>query len=574
MNYATHVSRKITPQTQVIPGREAVMVQNSADGVSFSLDCWTRLERFLILGSEKGSYYATEQKLTRENAAVVEECIKLDPIRTIATIASISESGRAPKNTPAIFALVLATIGHTQEIMKQGALNRTCRTATHLFQFLEMAKEIRGHGSGFNGLVRYWYESKGSHQLALQVTKYRERNGYSHKYVIRGVRPEGHDPVHGAIYRWIRRGMDGFGPRIIDRSRPGRKGAKDYPAADPSFLPDLINTYEEVKRTTDRATLVRLIREKAVPREFLEGSHSDALTDPAIWDALLERMPLIAMIRSLVRMSNTGLIKPLSSASKLIVSRLTNPEYVQASKIHPVSLLMASSVYGGGLCPKVSSYEKTKMKSLPDAQIIAALDEAFYHAFGAVIPARNNHLIAIDVSGSMTWSYLAGTNLDPREGAAALATVLVRTEPWTHVMVFSTKPHEFQMTRTMTAREAVFKMDLIPAGGTDCAIPMLYALENKLDVDTFIVLTDSETWYGSIHPCQALVKYRHEMRRPNAKLIVVGMVSNGFTIADPRDPFMLDVIGFDANAPSVMADFARGKPTKGELAGIIQSEEL
>lgn len=568
MNYATHVSRKVTPQTEVIPGREAVMVQNSAGGVSFSIDCWTRLERFLILGSEKGSYYATERKLTRENAAVVEECLKIDPHRTIATIASISETGQAPKNTPAIFALVLATVGHTREIMKQNALNRVCRTATHLFQFLEMAKEIRGHGSGFNGLVRFWYESKGSHHLALQVTKYRERNGYSHDYVIRGVRPFGHTHVHGAIYRWIRRGMTGLGPRIIDRSQPGREHSKDYPAVNESLLPDIIHTYEEVKRTTDRATLVKLIREKAVPREFLEGSHSDALTDPAVWDALLERMPMMAMVRSLVRMSNTGLIKPLSEASKLIASRLTNPEYVQASKIHPVSLLMAASVYGGGIYEKGNRLVGSGMKSLPDSQIVAALDEAFYHAFGAVAPAGNNHLIAIDVSGSMTWSFLAGTNLDPREGAAALATVLVRTEPWTHVMAFSSTLSEFQMTKTMTAREAALKMGLVTAGGTDCAIPMLYAIKNKLDVDTFIVLTDDETWAGHIHPCQALAKYRREMGRPNAKLIVVGMVSNGFTIADPADPFMLDVVGFDSGAPSVMADFARGGP-----AGTTRPEE-
>jgi len=40
-------------------------------------------------------------------------------------------------------------------------------------------------------------------------------------------------------------------------------------------------------------------------------------------------------------------------------------------------------------------------------------------------------------------------------------------------------------------------------------------------------------------------------------LIVVGMVSNGFTIADPDDAGMLDVAGFDTAVPQVMADFAR-----------------
>jgi 60 kDa SS-A/Ro ribonucleoprotein len=70
------------------------------------------------------------------------------------------------------------------------------------------------------------------------------------------------------------------------------------------------------------------------------------------------------------------------------------------------------------------------------------------------------------------------------------------------------------------------------------------------------VLTDSETWAGKSHPVQALRQYRHATGIP-AKLIVVGMVSNGFTIADPDDPGMLDVVGFDTATPSVISAFAK-----------------
>jgi 60 kDa SS-A/Ro ribonucleoprotein len=53
-----------------------------------------------------------------------------------------------------------------------------------------------------------------------------------------------------------------------------------------------------------------------------------------------------------------------------------------------------------------------------------------------------------------------------------------------------------------------------------------------------------------------LQKYRNETGI-NAKLVVVGMVSNGFSIADPSDGGMLDVVGFDTAAPNVIADFCR-----------------
>jgi 60 kDa SS-A/Ro ribonucleoprotein len=38
------------------------------------------------------------------------------------------------------------------------------------------------------------------------------------------------------------------------------------------------------------------------------------------------------------------------------------------------------------------------------------------------------------------------------------------------------------------------------------------------------------------------------------KLNVVGMVSDGFAVADPSDAGMIDVVGFDTAGP---ADFAR-----------------
>ncbi len=60
-----------------------------------------------------------------------------------------------------------------------------------------------------------------------------------------------------------------------------------------------------------------------------------------------------------------------------------------------------------------------------------------------------------------------------------------------------------------------------------------------------------------MHPVQALRTYR-EKTGIAAKLVVVGLVSNGFSIADPEDPGMLDVVGFDTAAPALIADFIRG----------------
>ena len=105
--------------------------------------------------------------------------------------------------------------------------------------------------------------------------------------------------------------------------------------------------------------------------------------------------------------------------------------------------------------------------------------------------------------------------------------------------------------------DAVRAVSQLPFSGTDCALPMLHARQAGLEVDTFVVYTDNETWHGKVHPHQALARYRDKMGI-DAKLIVVGMAANEFSIADPDDPGMLDVAGFDLSVPNLISEFSRG----------------
>jgi 60 kDa SS-A/Ro ribonucleoprotein len=87
---------------------------------------------------------------------------------------------------------------------------------------------------------------------------------------------------------------------------------------------------------------------------------------------------------------------------------------------------------------------------------------------------------------------------------------------------------------------------------------MLWAAEERIEADAFVVYTDNETWAGAIQPVQALDRYA-VMMGIAAKLIVVGMTSTGYSIADPTRDDMLDVVGFDASAPELMARFILGE---------------
>ena len=145
---------------------------------------------------------------------------------------------------------------------------------------------------------------------------------------------------------------------------------------------------------------------------------------------------------------------------------------------------------------------------------------------------------------------------------------IARREPNYYMAGFTASPQSGYLDRqapimsllNITASDSIsdaMQKPNLPFGRTDCALPMLHAMELKMNVDCFIILTDSETWAGNIHPVEALRQYRHKSGIP-AKLIVVGMVSNEFSIADPDDAGMMDVVGFDSAVPELITDFVTG----------------
>jgi 60 kDa SS-A/Ro ribonucleoprotein len=77
-------------------------------------------------------------------------------------------------------------------------------------------------------------------------------------------------------------------------------------------------------------------------------------------------------------------------------------------------------------------------------------------------------------------------------------------------------------------------------------------------VDGFVVYTDNETYFGKVHPKTALENYRQKMGI-DARLVVVGMTATKFSIAEPGNAAMMDVVGFSSDAPQLISGFVSGK---------------
>ena len=536
-----------TPQSAPIPGTS--QVPNSAGGFAFAVDDWTRLDRFLILGAEGGSYYASERKLTRENAQAVLCCLQLDGRRAVERIVAISNEGRAPKNEPALFALALAAKLGDVDTRRAAfaALARVARIGTHLFHFAEYVKALGGWGRGTMRAFARWYTEMEASRLALQAVKYQSRDGWSHRDLLRKAHPVAKDDRQQAIFHWMTKGWEGVGE-----------------TPHPDQVLAMIWAFERAKslrEQKDVALLCSLVRDYRLPHECVP---TEMKKHAEVWEALLPEMGLTAMVRNLGKMTEVGLLGAFSDAERLVVSRLERAEALRVARVHPLQILVALNTYARG------HGEKGKLTWKPRRRIVDALDGAFYLAFKAIEPTLARTLLALDVSGSMAGGLIAGMpGITPRVGSAAMALITAAVEPNHEFVAFTNGSY-----RSMySAREigsgissiaisprsrldhVVKAVSDLPFGGTDCALPMLWAAENKVPVDIFCVYTDSETWAGDIHPVQALRAYRHKMGI-GAKLVVIGMVSNGFSIADPEDGGMLDVVGFDTATPSVIADFA------------------
>jgi 60 kDa SS-A/Ro ribonucleoprotein len=314
--------------------------------------------------------------------------------------------------------------------------------------------------------------------------------------------------------------------------------------------PRVLEGYLKATAASDAAETAELVREYGLPWEALTSDH---LASPAVWSALLDAgaLPLGALVRNLGVMTARGVVARGSDGASTVVRRLGDVEAIRSARLHPVAVLNAIVTYAGGA-------RRGGVTWSPVPAVVDALDAAFYASFGTVEPAGKRTLLALDVSGSMTWKAVSGAAFNAMQGATAMAMVTAATEPETVPVAFSHGIVPVDVSPRRRLDDQMAALARIPFGPTDCAAPILWALENQVPADTFLVFTDNETWAGQVHPFQALRTYRERMGI-DARMIVVGMTSTGFTIADPSDPGMLDVVGFDTSAPTVMAEFSAGR---------------
>jgi 60 kDa SS-A/Ro ribonucleoprotein len=544
------VSTVRTPQTAPIPGRTD-QVRNNAGGYTFVKDAWGKLEDFLILGSTNGTYYVGEQDHTFTNVQVVQDAIAQDGQRAVALAVDVSTGRppRAPKNHPALFLLAFAITKGDLDTRRAArvALPKVARTTFHQAVFFGYWKNLHGKPTANGTAPKVGRLARGAlgdllttlpaDRVAFQACKAAARKtpqgeAFSLRDVLRIAHPKADSDERRTLFGWIAGNV------------PDEQARAVLPSVD-AFL--------TAKVVTSAAEAVAVVGERGVPWEFLPDS---VLTEPTVWDALIDTIGMTALLRNLARMTRIGALTPMGEATRRAAARLTDCDALAAGRIHPLDVYLALRVYASG---RSQPNRKAQVQTwTPVPAILDALEEAFDVSFGHVEPSGKRWLIAVDSSGSMAWGSVmaSGSPLGTTyQVGCAMATIMVRIERGNaHVIDVDTSVHASKITARTNLREIDHWRP--SGGGTNLSLPFSHARTQGLEVDSVLVLTDNETWAGRTHPSQELATYRAEVSA-GARCVVASLTAAGHSIADPRDKGVLNIAGFDASLPRIVTEFVR-----------------
>jgi 60 kDa SS-A/Ro ribonucleoprotein len=524
----TSLSRNTNKMEKPIVGRESEMKKNDAGGYSFISSDWLVLQNFLILGTEGGSFYVQEQKLTDRAATIVNKCVAADGNRVLDMISTISTNGRAVRNTPALFALAVCASSKDETIKRRAMslLKDVARTGTHLLNFFAYIKSMRGSGRVIRTGIANWFHSLSSSDLSFQLTKYKNRDGWSWADVLRLSHVKSSNSGELVMFK-----------NALGKLTEQEKDMYLYGAARAEW---------ELAKCESTMAVVKLINgDTYVTHEMIPTIYKKS---PDVWAALLSKgMGVTAMIRNLGNMTSYGVFQNPDNLD-IVLKTLTSKEAIKKSRVHPLAIAMAMRTYdlGHGL--------KGDNSWNPIRKIVDALDTAFVYAFDNVVPTGKRIYLACDVSGSMTWPIAGMEYFKSSEASAMLAMLFARVEKNSVVRGFSTKMVDLGITKNDSLLAAARKTAGMTFGGTNCSTPFIDAMNRGEDFDAFIVISDGDDWHGSNFPSQAKEQYEKKVGHP-VKFIAVSTKVTTTQITDPKDPNQITMVGFDTVIPQAISAF-------------------
>ena len=513
----TKNSTKLTPVNQPIPGKESEMVLNrDGGGYNFSSDDYM-LERFLILGITGNTYYATKKQLAEESFNFL---ARIDLSKALDRAVNVSVNGLAMSNDPALAVLAMAFSSKNPKDVQKAklAIVDIVRTGTHLLHLASFIDTRRSWGRAVRKGFANWFNSFSHDDLAFQMGKYQNRDGWTFGDVLRSAHvPDMNDPIRKELFKWALK--------------------KDFRE---DILPRIIIGMEKIKLATSKHAALDIAKNYRLPLEMIPNQYRSS---QGFWETVVPNLGITSVIRNLGNMSKNGIS---DSVRKMVVDGM-NAERIKRGRVHPMSVYIGFKTYnnGHGL--------KSDNTWVVDRVIKNALEEAIYKSFKYLAPTGKKYMFGLDVSGSMTDFGTESIPVTPIEYETVLCLAILESGDDIKIFGFDDRLREINLRKGMSIEDAIRKVYNGSFGSTDVSLVYQQALLEKTSYDCFIISTDNEINTG-YHPAELLKKYRDE-RVSDAKQIVLAMELSSMSIADPNDPNSLDICGMSADIPAVISKF-------------------
>ena len=264
-----------TPQSEPLSANQ---VRNEAGGFVWKVDDLERFRRFLVLGSEGGTYYANEHRVGKENAEALFRLIgEGRGPEVVKIIVEYSTEGRTAKQDPIILSLAICARSKHLETKRAAyeAILQVLRIPTHLFAFVETCEMLSqpspGWGRAHRKAIQKWYTEKKPRGLAVAVTKYKQRNGWSHRDLFRLCHVKPQDPAIQFVIKYV---IKGFNAVQQDAVAAGV-------GQDVTSVCTFLKGVEEAK-TMNEEQLVSAIKEYGLVREHIPTNHLNSSKVSAI----------------------------------------------------------------------------------------------------------------------------------------------------------------------------------------------------------------------------------------------------------------------------------------------------
>lgn len=578
------------------------LVQNSSGTLVHKVSDMDYLRRFLMIGTDGSSFYVSQKKISLDALKNVSKLfVSGKGLEVIQETYDVLRENRSRRSEAGLVVLALGlSVGCASKVHSNSAINsvlqysgdadyarrvrseaskaivNAVRTPTDLFTLMNYVRQFRGTGALVKDTLNNWIGVRNNERLALQAVKYRQRNGWTLRDILRvsHYKMGMENAVRSNLIDWIahrdsvsastlRTEVVGGKTVVLDKDNRIQNGAKAPSKDKLAVLQDVrqnfsvIDGYYLANEAQSAKDVVRAVEQNSLPWECVPDQW---LRNVEVWEALVNDIGAMALVRNLGRLSSINFFQKSGNVDA-VVRLLTDADYIQKSKIHPFALLTARAVY------KQGRGDKGSMTWAVNGSVVSALDKAFFLAFKNVKATGKLIMQGVDISGSM-WSDWGGVKLDGglsaahAAGAMALVTARIEAEagrtPTT--LGFTHKLVDFGRLDNVNLEKMDRKMHEMShhMGSTDARLLIDYATKNNIAVEAFIVYTDNEqNGYGHRTVTDALKEYRRKTGI-QARLISVAFTATNFSVADSSDPLQMDIVGFDASCPALISSFING----------------